>query len=106
MATLTPRVATLTPRVLLGFCYYLTDLPTGRGFDVLNVFGVAMPRPKTQDGYEYGTRLISYPHSRLLVVQYNVALAPRQEECRERMFVFDGAKLTPSTNTRIGCGSY
>jgi hypothetical protein len=82
--------------------YTLTDLSVGRELDLLKDFAAAEPPSKTREGYPYITDLVTRANSKLLVAQYRVE-SPRGEECRERAFVFDGDKLTPTTGTRRTC---
>ena len=86
--------------------YTLTDLSSGRDLDLLEMFAAAEPTPKTRDGREYITELFSRPNSRLLVAQYYIGSGQGNEECRERVFLFDGGKLKPVTNTRRGCRKF
>ncbi|MDQ3816569.1 MAG: hypothetical protein M3362_02620 [Acidobacteriota bacterium] len=83
--------------------YTLTDLSSGRDFDLLGMFATAEPTPKTRDGRDYLAELFSRPDSRMLVAQYHIGLYQRDEECRERVFLFDGGRLKPITGTRRGC---
>lgn len=85
--------------------YTLTDLSSGHDLDMLEVFATAEPTPKTRDGREYLTELFSRPDSRMLVAQYHIGL-PQEEECRERIFLFDSGKLKPITGTRRGCRKF
>jgi hypothetical protein len=85
--------------------YTMTDLSSGRELNLLNDFGAAEPPPKTREGYPYVTNLVTRANSKLLVAQYRID-SPRGEECRERAFVFDGDKLTPTTGTRRTCTQY
>ncbi len=86
--------------------YTLTDLSTGRDSDLLDMFATAEPTPKTRDGRDYLTELFSRPDSRMLVAQYHVSMYTSKEECRERLFLFDGGRLKPLTATRRACGKY
>src|SRR5438552_1924770 len=89
------------------FCRYytMTDLSSGRESKLLNDFGAADPPPKTREGYPYVTDLVTRAKSKLLVAQYRID-SPRGEECRERAFVFDADKLTPTAGTRRTCTQY
>ncbi len=86
-------------------CRYftLTDLSTGRDLALLAPFATGESPPKTQEGYTYITELITRPNSHMIIAQYLVD-TPTGDECRERMFVMQGEKLRPVSNTRIGCG--
>src|SRR5215813_1509046 len=79
--------------------YTMTDLSSGQDLKLLNEFGAAEPPPKTRDGYTYLTDLVTRANSKLLVAQYRID-SPTGEECRERAFVLDRNKLTPTTGTR------
>ena len=68
--------------------YTMTDLSSGRELKFLKDFGAA--------------DLLTRANSKLLVAQYHVN-SPRDEECRERAFLFDGKLITPLTNTRRTC---
>jgi hypothetical protein len=86
--------------------YTLTDLSTGRDLDLLEMFTAAEPAPKTRDGREYITDLISRPDSRLLVAQYYIGPARKAGECRERVFLFGGGRLKPVTQTLHACRKF
>ena len=83
--------------------YTLTDLSSGRDLETLSSFASAEPPPRTRDGHTYITILVHRPASRMLVAQYHVELKLGKEECRERVFLFDGQKLKPVTKTRYHC---
>ena len=85
--------------------YTMTDLSSGRELSLLSDFGAAEPPPKTREGYPYVTDLVTRANSKLLVAQYRID-SPRGEECRERAFVFDADKLTPTAGTRRTCTQY
>jgi hypothetical protein len=85
--------------------YTMTDLSSGRELNLLNDFGAAEPPPKTREGDPYVTGLVTRANSRLLVAQYRID-SPRGEQCRQRAFVLDGDKLTPTTGTRRTCTQY
>jgi len=85
--------------------YTMTDLSSGVELKILNDFGAAEPPPKTREGNPYLTDLVTRANSKFLVAQYRID-SPRGEECRERAFVFDGDKLTPTTGTRRTCTQY
>ena len=89
------------------FCRYytMTDLSSGRELDLLRAFASAEPPPKTREGYTYVTDLVTRANSKLLVAQYRIS-APRGKECRERTFVFAGAKIAAVTGTRRTCTQY
>jgi hypothetical protein len=86
--------------------YTLTDLSTGSDLDLLKMFAAAEPSPKTRDGRGYITELFSRPDSRVLVAQYHIGLNHGDEECRERVFLFESGKLEPVTNTRRVCRKF
>lgn len=85
--------------------YTMTDLSSGREIDLLKVFGTG---ETTSDGYAYLAELITRPNSRMLVVQwrFDSSRIDRRDDCRERLFVLNGAKLTPITGTRRSCTQY
>jgi len=83
--------------------YTLTNLSSGRDLEELDIFATGDPAPRTRDGHEYLTELISRRNSSMLVAHYYVQLAPTKEECRERVFLFEGEKLKPITGTLRGC---
>jgi hypothetical protein len=83
----------------------MTDLSSGRELNLLKDFDAAEPPPKTREGYPYVTDLVTRANSKLLIAQYRID-SRRGEECRERAFVFDGDKLTPTTGTRRTCTQY
>ena len=84
--------------------YTLTDLSSGRDLNVLDSFSYGEPSPKTREGHTYTTELFSRPDSRMLVAQYHVESGQENEECRERVFLFEGGRLKPITNTLRACG--
>lgn len=86
--------------------YTLTDLSTGRELSALEQFTTAEPPPKTRDGHTYLTELFSRPDSSMLVAQYHVDLGDGNEECRERVFLFKGGRLKPTTSTRRMCREF
>lgn len=86
--------------------YTLTDLSSGRDLDLLEMFATAEPTPRLRDGREYLTELFSRPDSKMLVAQYHIGLYQGEEECRERVFLFDGGKLKPITGTLRGCRKF
>jgi len=85
--------------------YTLTDLSSGRELDLLKAFGAAERPPATREGYPYVTDLVTRANSKLLVAQFRVD-SPRGQECRQRAFILESAKLTPVTNTRRSCTNY
>ena len=85
--------------------YSMTDLSSGRELNILKDFGAAEPPPRTREGYPYVTDLVTRANSKLLVAQYRVD-SPRGEECRERVYILEGEKITPVTNTRRSCTNY
>jgi hypothetical protein len=85
--------------------YTMTDLSSGRELNLLKDFGAGEPPPTTREGYPYVTDLVTRANSKLLVAQFRVD-SPRGDECRERVFVFEGEKITPVTNTRRTCTKY
>lgn len=86
--------------------YTLTDLSLGRDLKVLGMFTTAEPPPKTRDGQSYLTELFSRPNSKMLVAQYHIELRQSGEECRERVFMFEGVRLKPATRTRRACREF
>jgi hypothetical protein len=85
--------------------YRTTDLSSGRDLDLLKGFDAAKRPPTTREGYPYVTELVTRSNSKMLVAQYRID-SPAGEECRERVFVLDGEKLTPQSGTRRKCGEY
>jgi hypothetical protein len=85
--------------------YTMTDLASDRELDALKDFAAAEPPPKTREGYAYVTDLVTRANRRMLIAQYQID-SPRVDECRERIFVFEGAKVTPITGTRRTCSQY
>lgn len=85
--------------------YTLTDLSTAQTLPVLSPFDSVEPAPTTKEGFTYITELLSRPESRMLVAQYDVA-NPKGNECRERIFLFDGTSLKPITSTKFGCTKF
>ena len=85
--------------------YTMTDLSTGRESNLLFNFGTGT---EMSDGYAYLADLITRRNSRLLVAQwrFDTSRVELREECRERVFVFNGTKLTPITATRRSCKQY
>ncbi len=74
--------------------YTMTDLSSGRELELLKDFAAAEPPPTTRQGYQYVTDLVTRANSKLLIAQFRVD-APRGEECRERAFILEAAKITP-----------
>ena len=84
----------------------MTDLSSGHELNLLEDFDSAgEPPPKTRDGYEYVTDLVTRANSKMFVAQYRI-FVPHGEECRERTFIFDGGKIAPITGTRRTCTQY
>lgn len=83
--------------------YTMTDLSSGRDLNVLKEFAAAEPPPKTRDGYKYITDLIIRASSKMLVAQYHVELRGRNEECRERTFIFERERLAAISKIRRTC---
>jgi hypothetical protein len=86
--------------------YTLTDLSTGRELNTMDDFATGDPAPKTRDGHDYLTELFSHPDSKMLVAQYHVELSLENKECRERVFLFEGGKVKPITNTLRACRKF
>ena len=85
--------------------YTMTDLSTGRELNLLRDFDAVEPPPRTHDGYQFITDLVSRPDSKLLVAQYRID-APRGERCRERSFILEAGKLSAVSGTRPTCTRY
>lgn len=86
--------------------YTLIDLTSGADLSsVFEMFGSMDPPSRTSDGFIYVTDLLSRPNSRLLVAQY-ILDVPSGEECRERLYVFDGGKLRAISQTLRSCGRW
>lgn len=81
--------------------YTMTDLSTGREINLSKVFASR----ETHGLNVYLADLITRPNSRMLVAQFRHE-PQNGEECRERVFVLNGAKLAPITGTRRSCTSY
>ena len=81
--------------------YTMTDLSTGREINLSKVFASR----ETHGLNVYLADLITRPNSRLLVAQFRHE-PQNGEECRERVFLFNGTKLTPITGTRRTCTRY
>jgi len=80
-----------------------TDVSSGRDLDALKTFASAEPPPKTPGGHEYLTILYGRPDSRMLVAQDHVRLTEENQECRERVFLFDGEQLVAVVGTPRVC---
>ena len=85
--------------------YTMTDLSTGRESNLLFNFGTGT---EMSDGYAYLADLITRRNSRLLVAQwrFDTSRVELRDDCRERVFVLNGAKLTPITGTQSSCTQY
>ena len=85
--------------------YTMTDLSTGRESNLLFKFGTGT---RMSDGYAYLADLITRRNSRLLVAQwrFDSSRVELRNDCRERVFVLNGTKLTPITGIRRRCTQY